>query len=117
MRIEPQTNELLGRWQERRRWRGRSPDFPTLSSSPRSRAARLRRERNSSLSTGDLIHDAVLRLIEADPSRLADRAHIIALSSRMMRRILIDHARQRGRRQAAAPEGHSVQRRRRRTAA
>lgn len=59
-------------------------------------AARLRGERNSSLSTGDLINDAVMRLIEADSSRLVDRSHVIALASRLMRHILIDHARQKG---------------------
>lgn len=57
-------------------------------------AARLRGERDSSLSTGDLINDAVLRLIEADGLTLVDRAHVIALASRLMRHILIDHARQ-----------------------
>jgi RNA polymerase sigma factor (TIGR02999 family) len=59
-------------------------------------AARLRGERDSSLSPGDLINDAVLRLIEADGLALADRAHVIALASRLMRHILIDHARQKG---------------------
>ena len=96
MRIEPQTNELLGRWQGGEDGAADaliSRLYPELAQIA---AARLRRERNSSLSTGDLIHDAVLRLIQADPSRLADRAHIIALSSRMMRRILIDHARHKG---------------------
>lgn len=56
-------------------------------------AARLRREQNSSLSTGDLINDAVLRLVQMERISLADRAHFIALASRMMRHILIDHAR------------------------
>jgi RNA polymerase sigma factor (TIGR02999 family) len=56
-------------------------------------AARLRGERNSSLSTGDLINEAVLRLMKAENHDLADRAHFIALSSHLMRNILIDHAR------------------------
>jgi RNA polymerase sigma factor (TIGR02999 family) len=55
--------------------------------------ARLRLERNSSLSTGDLINDAVLRLMQAERIALNDRAHLIALASRMMRNILVDHAR------------------------
>lgn len=58
-------------------------------------AARLRREQDSSLSTGDLINDAVLRLVQMERISLADRAHFIALASRMMRHILIDHARAR----------------------
>jgi RNA polymerase sigma factor (TIGR02999 family) len=57
-------------------------------------AARLRGERNSSLSTGDLINDAVVRLIQLEEPSLADRAHFVALASRLMRHILVDHARQ-----------------------
>jgi RNA polymerase sigma factor (TIGR02999 family) len=56
-------------------------------------AARLRRERDASLSTGDLINDTVMRLIQIERVSFADRAHLIALASRMMRRILVDHAR------------------------
>ena len=56
-------------------------------------AARLRRERDSSLSTGDLINDVVIRLIGIDNSSLSDRAHFMALASRIMRNILVDHAR------------------------
>lgn len=57
--------------------------------------SRLRREANSSLSSGDLINEAVLRLIAVDPSALAGRVHVMALSSRLMRNILVDHARSR----------------------
>jgi RNA polymerase sigma factor (TIGR02999 family) len=56
-------------------------------------AARLRRERASSLSTGDLINQAVLRLVRTDEIALSDRAHFVALASRLMRNILVDHAR------------------------
>nr|WP_316627237.1 ECF-type sigma factor [uncultured Brevundimonas sp.] len=56
-------------------------------------AARLRRERDTSLSTGDLINQVVLRIIRAEGLALTDRAHFVALSSRMMRHILVDHAR------------------------
>jgi RNA polymerase sigma factor (TIGR02999 family) len=56
-------------------------------------AARLRQERNASLSTGDLINDAVLRFMRIERIELTDRAHFIALASRMMRHILVDHAR------------------------
>jgi RNA polymerase sigma factor (TIGR02999 family) len=56
-------------------------------------AARLRGERNTSLSTGDLINDAVIRLISIDGMTITNRAHFIALSSRLMRQILVDHAR------------------------
>ena len=56
-------------------------------------AARLRAEPNSSLSTGDLINDAIIRLIGLDRIDFANRAHCIALSSTLMRQILVDYAR------------------------
>lgn len=57
-------------------------------------AARLRGERNTSLSTSDLINEAVLRLIRKDELDIVDRVHFIALSSRLMRNILVDHVRE-----------------------
>ena len=56
-------------------------------------AALLRAESNSSLSTGDLVNEAAIRLIQIDKIDWSDRAHFLALSARAMRRILIDHAR------------------------
>lgn len=56
-------------------------------------AIRLSGERNASLATGDLINDTVLLIIQANGGDCADRAHLIALSSRMMRNILVDRAR------------------------
>ena len=56
-------------------------------------AARLRGERGHSLSAGDLMNDAVLRLLRYDPEALVGRAHVVALASRIMRNILTDHAR------------------------
>jgi RNA polymerase sigma factor (TIGR02999 family) len=56
-------------------------------------AARLRRETNCSLSTNDLINEVVLRLIRNKQIDVADKTHFIALSSRLMRNILIDHVR------------------------
>jgi RNA polymerase sigma factor (TIGR02999 family) len=58
-------------------------------------AARLRREGNCSLSTGDLINDAMLRLLDGDPPAIRDRPHLTALASRIMRNVLVDHARTR----------------------
>ncbi len=56
-------------------------------------AARLRAEPNSSLSTGDLINDAVVRLMGLDRIDFVNRAHFIALASTLMRQILVDYAR------------------------
>ena len=60
-------------------------------------AALLRRERGLSLSTGDLIHEVVTRLIALRQIEWNDRAHFMALSARMMRRALLDHVRSRRR--------------------
>jgi RNA polymerase sigma factor (TIGR02999 family) len=84
---------LLARWQNgedfaRDRLVARlHPDLAQIA------AAKLRNERNSSLSTCDLINDAVLRLMNAENGNINDRAHIMALASRIMRHVLIDHAR------------------------
>ena len=56
-------------------------------------AALLRNESNNSLSTGDLVNEAAIRLMQIDQIDWSDRAHFLALSARAMRRILIDHAR------------------------
>lgn len=56
-------------------------------------AALLRAERHTSLSTGDLVNEAVLRLVRLNQIEWADKSHFLALSARAMRRVLIDHAR------------------------
>ena len=56
-------------------------------------AALLRAESNNSLSTGDLVNEATLRLIRLDQIDWVDKSHFLALSARAMRRVLIDHAR------------------------
>lgn len=63
----------------------------------RAAAAMVRREPGLSLSTGDLIHEGVARLIGLKRIGWNDRAHFMALSSRMMRRALLDHVRSRKR--------------------
>lgn len=60
-------------------------------------AAMVRREPGLSMSTGDLIHEAVARLIALKRIEWQDRAHFMALSATMMRRALVDHARSRKR--------------------
>jgi RNA polymerase sigma-70 factor, ECF subfamily len=41
-----------------------------------------------------LVHEAYLRLIRGDSIKVRDRVHFFSLSAKMMRQILIDHARQ-----------------------
>jgi len=62
------------------------------------RLARLqmRAERdNHTLQTTALVNEAFLRLVDLHRIRWQDRAHFLALSARLMRRILVDHARAR----------------------
>ena len=66
---------------------------------------RLRRdERNRSLDTTALVHDAYLKLVDIQQARFQDRAHFLAMASRVMRRLLVDQARARH----AAKRGGSV---------
>src|SRR5438105_1561930 len=47
------------------------------------------------LQTTALVNEAYLRLIDLSRVRWQDRAHFFAMSARLMRRILVDHARSR----------------------
>jgi RNA polymerase sigma factor (TIGR02999 family) len=73
--------------------------IPVVYSQLRRQAARyLRREREGhSLMTSDLIHEAYLRLVDQKNVRWQNRAHFFAISAKLMRRILVDHARRRHR--------------------
>jgi RNA polymerase sigma factor (TIGR02999 family) len=56
----------------------------------------LRRERSGhTLQTTALIHEAYLRLIDQQAVGVRDRCHFVALTSHLMRQILVDHARAR----------------------
>jgi RNA polymerase sigma factor (TIGR02999 family) len=57
----------------------------------------MRTERGShTLQATAVVHEAFLRLIQANVE-LQDRAHFFALASRLMRRVLVDHAKSRSR--------------------
>lgn len=93
MRAEASTNVLLAQWQggeggARNALIARlHPELLKIA------GARLRQERDSSLSTGDLINDAVLRIMRTEPVAPGGRANFVALASHIMRNILVDHAR------------------------
>jgi RNA polymerase sigma factor (TIGR02999 family) len=54
------------------------------------------RERGGhTLQTSALVNEAYLRLVDLSRVRWQDRAHFFAMSARLMRRILVDHARSR----------------------
>src|ERR1700732_3710788 len=58
--------------------------------------AHLRRERaDHTLQTTALVHEAYLRLIQQRPHEAGDRCQFVAVSSNLMRQILVDHARAR----------------------
>lgn len=50
---------------------------------------------NHTLQTTALVNEAFVRLVDLRRIRWQDRAHFLALSARLMRRILVDHARSR----------------------
>ena len=56
--------------------------------------ARMRKERpDHTLQPTALVHEAYLRLVGGPAVDWQDRAHFFAIASRLMRRILVDHAR------------------------
>ena len=57
-----------------------------------------RRRSEPGLETTSLLNDAYLRLIGMKPGSLENRAHFFALCARIVRGILVDHARAHGRR-------------------
>jgi RNA polymerase sigma-70 factor (ECF subfamily) len=67
-------------------------------------ASYLRRERSDhTLQPTALVHEAYLRLVEQAEQNWQNKAHFLAMSARVMRHILVDHARQR---HAAKRGGH-----------
>jgi RNA polymerase sigma factor (TIGR02999 family) len=67
---------------------------------------RLRHEHASrSLNTTGLVHDAYLKLMDVRHTQFRDRAHFLAMASRIMRRLLVDQARAR----CAAKRGGGIE--------
>jgi RNA polymerase sigma-70 factor (ECF subfamily) len=54
-----------------------------------------RERRGHTLQTTALIHEVYLRLVDVQQVRWQNRAHFFAIAARLMRRILVDHARER----------------------
>lgn len=56
----------------------------------------MRRERDDhTLQTTALVNEVYLRMVDLSRVRWQDRAHFFAMASRLMRRVLVDHARSR----------------------
>ena len=56
---------------------------------------RLRSEPDGSLNTTALVHEAYLKLVDTPQVTVRDRGHFLGLASRVMRHLLVDHARAR----------------------
>jgi RNA polymerase sigma factor (TIGR02999 family) len=92
----PNVTELL------RQWEGGDPDalnriVPVVYAELRRIASRRLGGEASprSLTPTGLVHDAYLKLMDVRQARFRDRAHFLAMASRVMRRLLIDRARAR----------------------
>ena len=58
----------------------------------------MRRERpEHTLEPAALVHEVFLRLVQCNTLRWSDRTHFCAIAGRVMRQVLVDHARHRGR--------------------
>ncbi len=55
-----------------------------------------RERRGHTLQATALVNEAFLKLTDARRIRWQDRAHFLGISARLMRRVLVDHARRRG---------------------
>ncbi len=60
------------------------------------RACMTRERQGHTLQPTALVNEAFLRFIDARQVRWQDRAHFMGIAARLMRRVLVDHARSRG---------------------
>lgn len=97
---------LLDRWREGDRSVERQL-FDAIYGELRGLAGRLMRpeRRDHTLQPTALVHEACLRLLPTTPD-LRDRVHFFAVAARVMRRVLIDYARARGRAKRAGAGQH-----------
>jgi RNA polymerase sigma factor (TIGR02999 family) len=88
--------ELLRQWGEGRR-DALDDLVPLMYTELRQLARqRLRRETGRrSIDTTGLVHEAYFKLVDLQRARFHDRAHFLAMASRLMRRLLVDQARAR----------------------
>ena len=69
--------------------------FPQLQEIARASLNRYRS--NVSLETGDLLHNAFLKIENSQNLDLADKCHLLSLSAKVMQQILMDHLRAKSR--------------------
>ena len=91
-----QVTDLLARWSEGDA-AAREALVPVVYNELRRVAGRcLAGDRNQTLQSTALVHEAYLRLVGRDSLRVESRAHFFGIAARLMREILVDHARMRG---------------------
>ncbi len=102
----PNVTELLRNWSDGDK-QAQETLFQIVYNELHRQAARyLRREHHGlSLQTTDLIHEAYLRLVDQQHIEWQNRLHFFAMSAKVMRHILVDHARSR---QAAKRGGSNI---------
>lgn len=88
-------SQLMADWQAGNRIAGSSVIRDIQQELHAIAAAKLAQEAHCSLSTGDLINEALIRLSRLKEMKFQSRAHILALASRVMRQVLVDEARRR----------------------
>jgi RNA polymerase sigma factor (TIGR02999 family) len=95
-RPPPNVTELLRNWSDGDK-QAQEKLFQVVYDELHRQAARyLRNEHDGlSLQTTDLIHEAYLRLINQQHVEWQNRLHFFAIAAKVMRRILVDHVRER----------------------
>lgn len=84
-----------------RRWSDGDPNaldqlIPLMYERMRQLAHQRRRtDPDESLNTTALVHEAYIKLVDSPRTNLRDRGHFLGLASRVMRHLLVDHARAR----------------------
>jgi RNA polymerase sigma factor (TIGR02999 family) len=92
-----QVTELLIQWSEGD-IAAREKLIPVVYDELRHMARRClaRQQRDHTLQSAALVHEAYLRLINGNAVNWRDRAHFFAVAATVMRRVLVDYARMRG---------------------
>lgn len=92
-----QVTDLLTRWRSGER-AALDSLMPLVYDELRKLASHyLRRERpGHTLQCTELVHEAFMRLVGQDPPQWQSRAHFYGVAARLMRQILVDHARKHG---------------------
>ena len=94
--MRPETTQLLLLWSEGDE-DAREQVIPRIYNRLESIASRyLAKERQGhTLETAALVHEAYVKLMEQNRMTWRGRSHFLAIASKLMRRILVDHARRR----------------------